>query len=97
MGTVSEPQPSVTLALVLTLGQRSEAIPVFRRDLLVDAAVVALREMIEDAQSETHPAVAAAKAEEAIFFSRVLRRLVPEMRELLESSCAPTAREAVVQ
>jgi hypothetical protein len=76
MSTVRKPQPSGSLALILTSGARSEAIPVFCRDLLVGPAAMVLRDMVEDAHRETHPFVAAAKAKEALLFSRVLHRLI---------------------
>lgn len=94
MGTIiREPLPSVTLALVLTLGERSEAIPVFHHALLVDAAMIALCDLLGDARRESDPAAAEAKTEEAIILTRVLRRLIPEMCELL----GVPQKEALVQ
>jgi hypothetical protein len=96
MGTIHKSLPSVTLALVLTIDGRSEAIPVFQRDLLVDAAMIALRDMVWNTYQETNPAAAADRQEEAIIFSRVLRRLIPEVRELLGSIPMPE-KEALIQ
>jgi hypothetical protein len=73
MDAIRESLPSVTLALILTLGERSEAIPVFHHDLLVDAAAFALRDLVEDARRETDPVAAAAKKEEAIIFKLLWR------------------------
>jgi len=97
MGTVRESLPSVSLALILTLGERSEAIPVFHHDLLVDAAAFALRDLVDAARRETDPKAAQAKEEEVIIFGRVLRRLIPEIRELLESCITAPEKEALVQ
>ena len=89
--------PSVSLALVLELGSCREVMPVYSHDLLVDAAVIALRDAVSDARSETNAAAAAVKAEEAIILSRVLRRLIPEIRELLEPSTPAPEEQVLVQ
>ena len=95
MSTYRESLPTVTLALVIGLGERQELFPLYDRDLLVDATVIALRGAVDEARREANPVAANVKMEEAIVFAHVLRRLVPEMRELLAP--ATPALETVVQ
>jgi hypothetical protein len=72
-----ESLPTVTLALVIGLGERRELFPLYDRDLLVDAAAIALRDMAEEAHRTADPV----KMEETVVFARLLRRLVPELRD----------------
>ena len=46
--------------------------------------MIALSDLVAEAYHETNPASAEAKAEEAIALSRLLQRLIPEVRDLLD-------------
>jgi hypothetical protein len=85
------------LALVLDVGAHRELLPVYNHSLLVDAAVTALRNVVDDARRETDPAAADMKAEEALVLSRVFGRLVPEIRELLASRTSAPMTRVLVQ